>query len=120
MNLPTSGGPSAITSIVSAKAQAYELRRPSHETGARGGTETTTTHEADIWVFSPREVNIDTEYGDRLTGGLGGLALPPEDIQQGDRLTYQGIAYEVTELVTTDDSNDVVTVINLTRRTNDS
>lgn len=120
MNLPTSGGPSAIGSIVSTRSNTYTITRPTYTSGARGGTETTATHDVDIWVFSPREINIDTEYGERLTGSLAGLAHPAEDIEEGDRLTYQQIPYEVEETVITDEASDVVMVVNLTRRTNDS
>lgn len=120
MNTPTSGGHSAIRSLVTNKATTVSVTRPTKTTGARGGAESTSSHDVDVWLASPNEIANDTEYGERLTGSLAGLSLPTADLAEGDRLDYQGIAYEVEEIITTDsDIGDTVMAINLVRRTND-
>lgn len=119
MNIPTSGGGRMVQSILRGKVEEFTIERPTETTGARGGTETTATHKESLWVGSPMEIEMDTEYGDRLTGSLVGLAFPDADIQERDRLTYQSVPYEVAETVITDDSGDVVMNINLVRRVND-
>lgn len=122
MNTPTSGGHDTIRSIVIAKSDPFDLERPSDGTGARGGTTATTTiTDVDIWLSSPNEIATDTEYGERLTGSLAGLSLPTADVREGDRITYQGIEYEVEETITSDsDTGETTMAINLVRRTNDS
>lgn len=120
MNTPTSGGHNTIRSLVVNKASTVDVTRPTKTTGARGGTEESTGHQVDIWLASPNEIAVDTEYGERLTGSLAGLSLPTADLRERDRLEYQGIAYEVEEIITSDsDKGDTVMVVNLVRRTND-
>jgi hypothetical protein len=86
-----------------------------------GGTESETEFEVDIFVGSPNEISTDTEYGERLTGSLAGLALPSADLQEGDQLTYQNVPYEIEEIITSDDdAGDIFQALNLVRRVNDS
>lgn len=74
----------------------------------------------DMWVFDPNEMRQDTEYGDRLTGSLGGLCQSDADVQVNDRLTYQDRVYEVAETMTYDGQfGDVYTLVNFERREND-
>lgn len=119
MNLPTSSGAQTLESIAQDRMETFTVERPTETTGARGGTDSTSTHEVDMWVFSPMEVTTDTEYGDRLTGSLGGLAHSSADVAEGDRITYQSVPYEVTGTVVTDEVDDVLMAINFERRSND-
>ena len=116
MNIPSSSGHRGLRSIVSSKTQEYELTRQSHGTGAMGGTKTESPVTANMWVGSPQEIAEDTELGERLTGMLAGLCLPTEDVEEGDRLTYQSVLYEVEETIISDsDTADTLQAVNLVR-----
>lgn len=119
MRLPTSKGHRALRMIVRKRAETFTITRPTEGSGAMGGTSSESTHEADVFVFAPSETSADTQYGDRYTGALGGLALPTEDVEKGDRLTYQNVPYEVAEVSTSDDVGDTLVRLSFERRTND-
>lgn len=116
MNIPSSGGHSTLQSVVTSKTTEYTLRRETHTSGAMGGTDSETQVTANLWVGSPQEIAEDTEFGERLTGMLAGLCLPTEDVEEGDRLEYQSIEYEVEETITSDsDTGNTLMAINLVR-----
>lgn len=118
MNLPRSHGDRFLRATISTRFDEYELVRPSKQTGPMGGTEDETTVTVELYPFSPAEIRNETDYGDRLTGALGALAHPSADINVNDRLTYNGVAYEVAETMTFDGGTDVYQLIDLTRREN--
>lgn len=89
-----------IRQVVRQKSSLYDLTRPSDEANARFGESdpsTTTVSDVSLYLFDPGESAIDTQFGDRLTGDLNGLALPSADIEDGDELTHDGTVYEVAE-----------------------
>lgn len=107
-----------MRSTIKSHFSPYSVERPSQSTGAMGGTESSTSITVDMWVFDPREVREDTEFGDRLSGSLGGLTAPTADIQSNDRLTYHGDTYEIAETMTYDGGSDVYLLIDLVRMEN--
>lgn len=116
MNLPTSRGSRALGAVIDTRMSQYTFDRPSAATGAMGGVDTDSDVTADIWLFRPMEVQTDTDFGERLTGELGGLALPTADIQVGDRVTYQSTEYEVAETETFDgQTSDTYLLVTLQR-----
>ena len=116
MHIPTSWGSRAISSAIETRLSSYTLVRPTESSGPLGGGDDTTDVTVDMWVFDPNEVNTDTDFGERLNGSLGGLTRPSEDVQVGDRLTYQTHEYEVAELMTYDGaSSDTYLMVNLVR-----
>lgn len=77
----------------------------------------TSTHSADLWVHSPSESLVQTDYGERTDATLMATFLPTEDVQSDDRITYDGHSYEVdTVLDHPSDANAVVSVATLVRR----
>lgn len=123
MRIPTSRAEDTIRQIVRLNATAYTITRTDTTKGRFGdATPTESTHSADLWLFRPNEVNIDTEFGDRLTGSLGGMALPSENLQVGDQLTYQSKEYVVAEIVHLPEENpnveQVIKQFSLERRAN--
>lgn len=118
MRLPTGAPHRRLRAVVRRRVEAYSITRPAGNIGALGESRsTTTTHNADLWLFRASEVPLETDFGERLTGSLGGLALPGTDVQEGDLLTWNGDRYRVAEVVDTQDS--VVLRIGLERATND-
>lgn len=78
----------------------YDLERPDGSTGGRfgdGDGSSTTVSGVDLWVYSPEETNIDTQYGDRIGGSLQALALPGVDVEVDDRLQHGAHTYEVDD-----------------------
>lgn len=118
MKLPTSSGERLLRATISSRFETYTLERPSKTTGPMGGSESTSTVTADIWVFDPQEIREDTEYGDRLTGSLGGLTSPTADVSVNDRLSYHGETYEVAETMLSDGAEDVYMLLDLVRVVN--
>lgn len=100
MRIPTSRAEESIRQVVRLNTSSYTVTRPGSEKGRFGErTPSTSTHSADLWLFSPSEVNVDTEFGDRLTGSLMGMSLPGENLSVGDRITFQSTNYEVIEII---------------------
>lgn len=78
------------------------VERVSETTGSLGETQTTTTeHTESMWLFEPRENVAQEIAGERLTGGLGGLAIADGtvDLQHNDRITHGGVEYEIDTIV---------------------
>lgn len=118
MRLPTGAGHRGLRMIVRQNLVEYTLERPDGNIGALGETRASDTNPtANLWLFRPGEVPLDTDFGERLTGNLRGLALPGENVQEGDRLTWNGDKYRVAEKVETQDS--VLIRLGLERAVND-
>lgn len=123
MRLPFSRSRGAMRTVVRRRTSDYDLTRPTQSSGGRFGEHsesTTTVTDVSLWLFEPSEVNIDTEFGDRLGGDLQGLALPSADIQVHDRVTHGPDTYEVERIAHMPDNDDkVLKRIALDKRTND-
>lgn len=118
MRIPTGGPHKRLRSIIRLKTSTYTLERGDGNLGALGETrESTTNVTADLWLFAANEVPLDTDFGERLTGQLRGLALVTEDVQEGDTLTYSGVKYRVSEVL--ESESDVYLMIGLERVVND-
>lgn len=99
MRLPNRHGRQALRSVIRLHLESYTIERPDDNIGALGESRSTvSTHLADLWLFRATEIPLDTDFGERLTGSLNGLALTGEDIQVGDRLTWNGDKYRVAEV----------------------
>lgn len=95
-NVPTG----LMRQVVRENLRTYTLTR---RTGTTAGTmgeveETTTTVDTDLWLFSPSDRRIVTEFGDRDEADLEGVALSGADVQERDALTYGSENYEVTAI----------------------
>lgn len=98
MRIPTGAPHRRLRLIIRNKTVQYTLERPDGNIGALGESRSAdTSPTADLWLFRPGEVSLDTEFGERLTGSLNGLALTGEDVREGDRLTWNGDKYRVEE-----------------------
>lgn len=109
--------------IVRRRAVDYDVVRPSITSGGRFGENsesTQTISNVSLWVYAPDEINVDTEYGERLGGDLQLLAQPSADIEVQDRITHGTDTYEVEEIHhIPDDADTVLKMASLQRRTND-
>lgn len=111
----------ALSSIVSDRAETFTVTRPTESKGDMGAyEETTVTHDEDIYVYSPRHVSEQVARGEQQTGSLRALADPTADVQKDDRITHGSVAYEVLadpEGIP-DDSSPEVLQFDLTRVVN--
>lgn len=109
--------------VVRQRSTLYDLERPNHSQSGRFGesaTSTTTIADVSMWLHDPTEVNMDTQYGDRLGGDLQGLAMPSADIQVHDVVQHGGDAYEVERIQhLPDNDTQVLKQFALEKRTND-
>lgn len=123
MRVPRSGGHKALRRVVSTRIVTYQITRPDEASVGRFGESidtSTATHSADLWLFEPNEINIDTEYGDRLGGDMQGLAMPSANMEVHDRLTHGAETYSVNRLMhIPDNDNQVLKMFSLERQTNE-
>lgn len=100
--LPRRTGLAGLSRVISARTRTVTVRRVTESTGSLDQKNTTeATHSEDIWLFEPRESVAQEITGERLTGGLGGLAIADGsvDVQSDDRITHGGVDYEVDTIV---------------------
>lgn len=100
--LPRRTGIAGITRVVRARTSATTVSRVSTSKDSLDQTTTTTSdHTEDLWLFEPRESVAEELVGERVNGGLGGLAVADGtvDIQRDDRITHGGVEYEVDTIV---------------------
>jgi hypothetical protein len=114
----------ALRQVVRQRSRPYDLERPTQHAAARFGesedVSTTTITDVDIWVYDPQEVNVDTEFGDRLSGDLQALALPNADVEVHDRLTHGVDSYEVERVMhLPDNDRQKIKKFALNKRTNE-
>lgn len=123
MRIPRSPVNGALRTVVRRRASSYDVTRPDQDSSGRFGENaesTTTVSGVSAWVFEPTEVNVDTEYGDRLGGDMQALAMPSADVQVHDRFTHGSDTYEVERIMHLPDNDDqVLKMFSLERRTND-
>jgi hypothetical protein len=124
MRIPRSRVHGTMRTIVRRRSSLYDVARPLNQgqTARFGESEaaTNTITDVSMWLFEPNEVNIDTEYGDRLGGDLQGLALPSADIEVHDHVTHGADSYEVERIMHLPDNDDQqLKMFSLQKRTND-
>lgn len=110
--LPT--GP--LRSAIQMESTTYTVSRFTSSVNDIGEVERTEqTHDADIYVFDPERSQVQLPHGESFDESLGGLALPSENLQDGDEITYGDTPYELT--VTESPSSESVRflTIDLTR-----
>lgn len=119
MRAPRRDGFERYRTILRLRRTPYTLDRPDGSHGGRFGSNdssTTSVSGVELWVFSPQETNINTQYGDRMSGSMRAFALPSADVQVNDRLTHGGHRYEVDDYnhLPNDDEKKLM-LIDLTR-----
>jgi len=100
--LPRSRAIVGHTRVIRSRTQPVTVERVTETTGSLDEITTTTTgHTESLWLYEPRESVADEIAGERLDGGLGGLAIADGnvDIEHGDQVTYGGVVYEVDTIV---------------------
>lgn len=100
--LPQSKGIAGITRIVRARVSAVTISRVSTSKGSLDESSTSTSdHTEDLWLFEPRESVAEELAGERINGGLGGLAVADGtvDLQTDDRIVHGGVEYEIDTIV---------------------
>lgn len=100
----------------------YDLERGDGSHSGRFGSDDSasgTIQDVNLWVYSPEETNIDTQYGDRIGGSLQALALPDANVEVGDELEHGSDTYEVDEYQhLPNDDNQQLMLLGLTRVVN--
>jgi hypothetical protein len=98
MRLPTNNATDQLRQLIRVRGVCYEVTRQTgvENIGMGETRQTTDTVYVDALLFAPTSDNSMTEFGDRLTGDLNGLALPDADVQVGDEYDHNGVTYEVT------------------------
>lgn len=101
MKIPTSRADGSMRQLVRINAQEYTVTRPTEGAGRFGdpgdtSATSTATHTEDLFLFSPNDAVIQTEFGERENADLFGLALSGVDLQERDRITEDGVDFEVT------------------------
>jgi hypothetical protein len=123
MRIPLSRSHQALQTVVRRRSVVKKIERPDVDSGGRFGEHAETTSTVDgvsMWLFNPTEVNVDTEYGDRLSGDLEGLAMPSADVSVDDRITHGADVYEVDRIFAIpDEDRTALKRFSLQRRTND-
>lgn len=118
MRIPTGAPHGRIRTVIRQKTATYTLDRPDGNIGALGESRSSDSNPtADLWLFAASEFPLDTDFGERLTGSLQGLALDGADVQEGDRLSWNNDKYRVAEVVDTQDTPYIR--LGLERATND-
>jgi hypothetical protein len=86
-----------MTRVIDLRATSYDLSRPSDSVGRFGesGDGETVVSDVSLWVHEPRQFEEDTDFGERATLDMRGLARPSADVQPRDRLTVNGQRMEV-------------------------
>lgn len=99
---PRSSAITGHTRVIRSRTRPVTVERVTETTGSLDEVTTTSTeHTESLWLFAPRESVSEELAGERLDGGLGGLAIADGtvDIEHGDRVTYGGVVYEVDTIV---------------------
>lgn len=122
MKIPKGRAVGALRQLVRYHATSYTITRGDGSRAAMGvSREGESTHSAEVYLFMPRTVAVDTPYGERLDGDLNGLALPGEDLEHDDSLQHGGTTYEIDDLFHLPSEDDKeIKVVNLVRVTNTS
>lgn len=100
--LPRRKGLAGITRIVRSRASPVTVSRVTASKGSLDETSTSTAdHTEDLWLFEPRESVAEELVGERVNGGLGGLAVADGtvDLERDDRITHGGVEYELDTVV---------------------
>jgi len=123
MRIPRGKAHQALRTVVRRRSSERTFRRPTQGSTGRFGDNdgsTTPVQGVDTWLFEPTEVNLDTEFGDRLQGDLQGLALPSADVEVQDRVSHGPDEYEVQQIYhLPDNDRKELKLIELQKRTND-
>lgn len=116
-------GHHGLRMVVRQRSDMFDIERVvsyDAERFGESGETTETITDISMWVYEPNAVDIDTEYGDRLSGELRGLAMADADIQRDDAIIYDGAPYEVNEIIYLPDSERrELMQFGLTKVTND-
>lgn len=119
--IPTRKPHNMLRLVIKQHLTAYTVERVDVSPDSMGGvSETSTTHTARLWVYSPDEFQLNIDIGERFDGDIQALTLPSEDIQENDRIQYGTDSYEVQGILNRPtEENKQITVLDLSRRTND-
>jgi len=122
MRIGRSRAHGTMAQIVRQRSTQYDITRPTQSSGGRFGENSsteTTIMDVSMWLFEPNEVNVDTEYGDRLGGDLQGYAQPSADIEVHDKVSHGADTYEVEQIMhIPDNDRKVLKQFSLQRQTN--
>lgn len=77
----------------------------------------TTEFDVNVWCYTPRGRTAEWMSGDHTTGVLQAMSNADVDLQYDDRLTHDGVEYEVDEIITyPDETHPVYHEYRLVRR----
>lgn len=81
----------------------------------------TSDTDVDLYVHTPSESIVQTDFGERTEASLLATMVPATDLESDDRLTYNGDEYEVQDVVEYPSAaHSVVKVASLVRTQTDA
>lgn len=115
--IPRSVGLKHIRTIVAQRQTPIEITSITYTTSELDETvETETDHTESIWLYQGTSRLVQELIGERQVGTLSGIATTPIDIEIDDRLTYNGIEYDVVDKIEYPEENSDFVIIGCAER----
>jgi len=78
--------------------------------------EQTTEHTEQLWLYQGSSRLAQELMGERPVGTLSAVGTTPVDVEVDDRLTYNGVEYDVAEVNEVPDDDPQMVILGCTRR----
>ena len=115
--IPRSVGLKHIRAVVAQRQTPIEITSITYTTSELDETvETETVHTESIWLYQGTSRLVQELIGERQVGTLSGIATTPIDIEIDDRLTYNGIEYDVVDKIEYPEENPDFVIIGCAER----
>lgn len=112
-------GLSYIRQIVAARQSPTEVTSITYTTNEWDEeVEQTTDTIEDIWLYQGTSRLVQELIGEQLRGSINGLATTPIGIELDDRITYNGVEYDVTGVTPLPEDNPQMYAIEAAERQN--
>lgn len=99
VKLPRRKALDGLRLVCKRRQSTYTVTRTSTSIGNVGQTvdDSESTHDVSMWVGPTVEERVQAQHGERVDGDLLGYALPSEDLEVADEITYDGDVYELAD-----------------------
>lgn len=115
--IPRGVGLSHISKIIQSRQSPTEVATISYTTNEWDETvETETTVTEQLWLYQGTSRLVQEMLGERTVGTLNAIGTAPVNVDLDDRLTYNGIEYEVVERTPMPEDNPQVVAFGCTER----
>lgn len=115
--IPNRGGLRAISRIVASHEEPYTFVTISYTTDELDNkVETETEYTENVWFYRDEIRLVQELVGERTVGGINALTTAPTSIEEDDRVTYDGVEYDVLVKHELPSNNPSVVLLELDRR----